>query len=135
MEISAEITRLIIDESSDQQLVFVAEKDGNRFFPIMIGVPEALALDRAINGIEPPRPMTSELIAYVISGLGCALERFVIPDIRNNVFIGTLVLKSSKGGSVKVDCRPSDGLAIATLLKVPIFVESSVFDVVCPTNE
>ncbi len=130
MEIESEVKRIIINEHSDGQVIVVAEKGNGsrREFPIVVGISEAWRLDCAIKDVKPPRPMTPDLIISTISGLGCAIEKLVISDIRNHIFIGTLVIKKPKGGFVKIDCRPSDGLILATLVKVPIYVEEKVFD-------
>ena len=130
MEIESEIKRIIINERSDGQVIVVGEKGkgSRRAFPIMVGIPEAWRLDCAIKDVKPPRPMTHDLIISTISGLGCAIEKLVISDLRDHIFIGTLVIKKPKSSFVKIDCRPSDGLILATLVKAPIYVEEKVFD-------
>lgn len=130
MQIESEIKRVIMNERDpDGQIIVVGEKGNGsgRAFPIIIGVAEILKLNYAIKGIKPPRPMTHDLIISTISGLGCAIEKLVISDLRNHIFIGNLVVRNSKGLR-NIDCRPSDGLILATLAKAPIYVEEKVFD-------
>ena len=66
MEIPVELSRIIINESVDQQIIVLSERDGDRSFPIVIGMPEILALDRRLKRIELPRPMTHDLLAALI---------------------------------------------------------------------
>jgi len=127
MQIEMEICRIIINEMSDQQVVVLKETEGERAFPIVIGMVEVFALDRVVNGIKCPRPMTHDLIASVIEALGATVERLVICDIRDHVFYGNLVL-SIGGREEDVDCRPSDGMVIAAMCKAPISAEERVFE-------
>jgi bifunctional DNase/RNase len=127
MQILSEIKTLLINELSDEHMVLIGEKKGQRGISMIIGFAEAVAIYRTMRNEVPPRPMTHNLINNTIEKLGGALERLVISDIRDHVFIGTLVVKNSKG-RLKIDCRPSDGMALATLAGAPIFVKERVFD-------
>ncbi|MBN2591736.1 MAG: bifunctional nuclease family protein, partial [Sedimentisphaerales bacterium] len=60
MEVAAELSRIIINEMSDQQIIVLKEKDGERSFPIVIGIVEIFAIDRRLKGIKPARPMTHD---------------------------------------------------------------------------
>ena len=56
MDIEMELSRIIINETSDQQIIVLKERDGERSFPIVIGIVEIFAIDRRLKGIAPPRP-------------------------------------------------------------------------------
>ena len=73
MEMEAELSRIIINEMSDQQVIVIKERHGTRSFPIVIGIVEIFAIDRRLKGIEPPRPMTHDLLANVIENLGAKI--------------------------------------------------------------
>ena len=127
MEVEVELSRIIINETSDQQVIVLKEKHGERGFPVVIGIVEIFAIDRRLKGIKPPRPMTHDLLADVIDSLGAKVERIVIDDLRNHVFYAKIHL-SIDGRSVQVDSRPSDAIALCAAIAAPIFVEEHVFD-------
>ncbi len=128
MEIQVELARIIINESSDQQIIVLREKNGQeRNFPIVIGIVEIFAIDRRLKGIEPPRPMTHDLLANVIHGLGAKIDKIVIDDLQDHTFFAKLHL-SANGENFKIDSRPSDAIALGVATDTPIFVEDHVFD-------
>ena len=127
MEIEVELTRIIINEASDQQVVVLKELNGQRSFPIVIGMPEILAIDRRGKGVELPRPMTHDLLGNVIENMGGKLEKVVINDLNSHTFYAQLHIKTT-GGAVVVDSRPSDALALSSGLEVPVFVDEQVFE-------
>ena len=127
MEIEVELTRIIINEASDQQVIVLKDRGGPRSFPIVIGMPEILAIDRRLKGFELPRPMTHDLLGSVITSMGGELERVVINDLNNHTFYAKLYIKSAVGEVVIVS-RPSDALALSAGLKVPVFVDEQVFE-------
>lgn len=126
-EIEVELSRIIINETSDQQIIAITELDGERSFPIVIGINEILAIDRRIKNIELPRPMTHDLLANVIEKLGGNVNRIVITDISNHTFFANLFI-DTESGSVAIDSRPSDAIALGVGLDVPIFVNEQVFE-------
>jgi bifunctional DNase/RNase len=127
MDVEVELSRIIINETSDQQIIVLKERHGPRAFPIVIGIVEIFAIDRRLKGIEPPRPMTHDLLASVIEHLGAKVERIVIDDLRNHTFFAKIYLKMN-GRTVKVDSRPSDAIALCAAIDAPIFVADQVFD-------
>jgi bifunctional DNase/RNase len=127
MEVEVELSRIIINETSDQQIIVLKERNGTRGFPIVIGIVEIFAIDRRLKGIKPPRPMTHDLLASVIDGLGAKVERIVIDDLRNHTFFAKIHL-ALNGRTVQVDSRPSDAIALCAALDAPIFVAEHVFD-------
>jgi bifunctional DNase/RNase len=127
MEKEAELSRIIINETSDQQVIVIKERHGERSFPIVIGIVEIFAIDRRLKGIEPPRPMTHDLLDSVIKGLGARIEKIVINDLRNHTFYAKIHL-SLDGRTIEVDSRPSDAIALGVASNAPIFVVDHVFD-------
>ena len=127
METEAELSRIIINETSDQQIIVLKERHGQRSFPIVIGIVEIFAIDRQLKGIKPPRPMTHDLLGGVIESLGAKVEKIVINDLRNHTFYAKIYL-SSNGRTVKVDSRPSDAIALGAASNAPIYVAEHVFE-------
>jgi bifunctional DNase/RNase len=128
-----ELSRIIISETNDEQVIVLKEVDGERAFPIVIGIWEAVAIDRNIKGKKTPRPMTHDLIENVIAGLDCTLDRIVVTELKDRTFYARLVLRKN-GKMVEVDSRPSDAIALAVQMKAPIYVNESVLDEVTPGN-
>ncbi|MFH0793535.1 MAG: bifunctional nuclease family protein [bacterium] len=121
----------IVEDSSRNQVVILKERDGSRQFPIFIGLFEALALDSAVRGFVPPRPMTHDLVFNVIEGAQSKLVRVLVDDLRDETFHGKLVLELPSGQEVLVDSRPSDAIVLASKRRAPIFVAEHVLDQVC----
>jgi hypothetical protein len=127
MAIRMELSRILIRETDDTHIVELRERDGERVFPIVIGLTEAAAIERRLMGQEPPRPQTHELLAGVIESLGYRLEQVVINDLRNHTFYARLHLR--KGDElVDIDSRPSDAIALGVANDTPIFVEEEVLE-------
>jgi bifunctional DNase/RNase len=127
METEVELSRIIINETSDQQIIVLKERHGQRSFPIVIGIAEIFAIDRRLKGIKPPRPMTHDLLDSVIENLGAKIEKIVINDLRNHTFYAKIHL-SLNGRTVEVDSRPSDAIALGAASNIPIYVADHVFD-------
>jgi len=126
MDVEVELSRIIINETSDQQIIVLKERHGERAFPIVIGIVEIFAIDRRLKGITPPRPMTHDLLANVIDGLGARVQRIVIDDLRDHTFYAKIYLQVD-GRTVKIDSRPSDAIALCAAINAPIFVADHVF--------
>ena len=127
MDVEVELSRIIINEASDQQIIVLNERNGHRSFPIVIGIVEIFAIDRRLKGIKAPRPMTHDLLDSVIRGFNAKVEKIVIDDLRNHTFYAKIHL-SSNGKTVKIDSRPSDAIALGTATKAPIYVAEHVFE-------
>ena len=127
MNIEVELSRIIINETSDQQIIVLKERHGERSFPIVIGIVEIFAIDRRLKGIKPPRPMTHDLLDSVVENLGAKIEKTVINDLRNHTFYAEIYL-SVNGRTVKIDSRPSDAIALGVASNVPIYVAEHVFE-------
>ncbi len=127
MAIQVELKRIIITETSEQQVIYLKEVTGERSFPIVIGNHEAEAIERRLKGVPTPRPFTHELLANVIERMDGKLERIVINDLQDHTFFARLVIRQA-GKMTEVDCRPSDAIALGVASDVPIFVQEHVLD-------
>ncbi len=125
MDVQVDLARIIITETSDQQVIVLKERDGERQFPIVIGSYEAFAIDRRLKGIQHPRPLTHDLMASVIESLHGDLERIVVCDLRQGTFFAQLIIRLD-GELIEVDARPSDAIALGVAMETPIFVSEHV---------
>lgn len=124
--IQVELNKIIIDEKRQDQIIVLKEKEGSRQLPIVIGFLEASSIKMKLSGIEPPRPMTHDLLASLVGTLEARLERLVIDKMINNTFHAKLEFKTKDGAVKIVDARPSDGVALAVRSGAPIFVEEDI---------
>ncbi len=125
MLVQMDLTRIIITETGDSQIIVLQERNGTRQFPIMIGITEALAIDRRLKNLRSPRPLTHDLMAAIIEHLDADLEKIVISDLRDHTFYAKLVVRRN-GDLVEIDSRPSDAIALGVTSQTPIFVEEEV---------
>lgn len=129
MSVQMELSKIIISEMQDQQIIVLTEVDGDRKFPIVIGSPEAMAIDRRLKGHIHPRPLTHDLLASVIEQLGGNIDRIEINNLQDHTFFARIHIKQD-GQVVKVDSRPSDAIALGVATNVPIYVAEHVLEAV-----
>lgn len=132
--VQVELVKIIIDEKNDQHAVVLREKDGARQVPIVIGFVEASSIQMRIAGVTTPRPLTHDLLASVIQALDARVDYVLVDDLVDGTFFAKLSLKDRDGHPVLVDTRPSDGIALAVRLNIPMFVEEKVFQQTLTTD-
>ncbi len=132
MLVRMDLARIVIIDSDDEKMsmIILREVDGDRAFPILIGVHEAYAIDRRIKRITVQRPMTHDLIEQLIGELDYKLDQILIHELRDSTFFAKLVLRHN-GKVVEVDSRPSDAIAIGAGTDTPIYVDDSILDEIC----
>lgn len=149
MAVRMELARILIRELNDYQVIELREvaavpsedgKEGEgaeesfsqvengRSFPIVIGLPEAQAIERRLKGQTVKRPQTHDLLINLMLALGGKLESIIINDLSEHTFFAQLNVRDSAGKLLKIDSRPSDAIAIGIASNVPIFVEEHVLD-------
>ena len=119
---------------NQQRIVMLREQNVERYLPIFIGTYEAEEITIALQDVEVARPRTHDLLKSVIHALNARLLRLEIVALRDNVFYGMLVVEANHR-DVEIDCRPSDGLALAVRAHVPILVAREVLDAAGITPE
>jgi bifunctional DNase/RNase len=129
MPVEMLLSRIIISEIHDQQIIYLREVDGERQFPIVIGIFEATSIDRRVKGYQTPRPLTHDLIVSIVEQLGGELDSVVICDLREGTYFAELRVRS-EGELVSIDARPSDAIAVAVTCEppLPIFVNEEVLE-------
>jgi bifunctional DNase/RNase len=122
-----EIKGLMLDPSSNVPIVILRDEGSDVFLPIWIGIFEANAIALRIEGVEPPRPMTHDLLLASVHTLGAAIDRIVISDLQESTFFAVIHLNRN-GETVTIDSRPSDAIALALRADAPIFVLRTVLE-------
>jgi uncharacterized protein len=125
MQIQMTIKGLMIDPITNMPIIVLRDEEGQRILPIWVGVFEANAIALQIENVQTPRPMTHDLLRNVINDLRASVERIVVCDLKENTFYATIELKG-RDGSLAIDARPSDAIALALRTASPIFVEEGV---------
>lgn len=145
MAVRMELGRILIRELADYQIIELREvlpasptplSDDEAFerlqsarkFPIVIGLPEAQAIERRLKGIPIKRPQTHDLLANVIRELGATLVSISVTDLDDHTFYATLDLTTENGLELHIDARPSDAIALGIAESVPIYVAETVLE-------
>ena len=108
-----------------QRVVILKEKSADMYLPIWIGPAEADSIAVKLQDVSVPRPLTHDLLNLVITTLGGEVSHIVVSELLNDTFYAKITIQLN-GNSFEVDCRPSDALALAVRVKVPIYVEDEV---------
>ena len=116
---------LMMDSNSNGPIVILRNEDNSKFLPIWIGFFEANAIALRLEGAEPPRPMTHDLMMTFLGNLEAVIHRVVISALENNTFFAEITLQSD-GEELVVDSRPSDAIALALRAEAPIYVSPEV---------
>ncbi|HSI97380.1 MAG TPA: bifunctional nuclease family protein [Gaiellaceae bacterium] len=110
-----------------QPIVLLKTADDDRFLPIWIGHAEAAAILMRLQGALPPRPMTHDLLADVVSELQGEIVRVAVTELRENTFYARITIVQN-GREVEIDSRPSDANALAVRCDAQIFAAEEVIE-------
>jgi uncharacterized protein len=129
MPVQMELSRIIISEINDQQVIYLKEVDGPRIFPILIGIFEATSIDRRVKKFTTPRPLTHDLLVDLVKMLGGEFQDVIISDIQDHTYFAILRIRQGEK-LIEIDARPSDAIAVAVSSDppLPIFVEEDVLE-------
>jgi bifunctional DNase/RNase len=110
-----------------QRVVILKEKEADRYLPIWIGPAEAEAIAVKLQGVTAPRPLTHDLLRSAIDSLGASIDSIVVSDLKSDTFYAKIILDVN-GKQIEIDSRPSDALALAVRVDVPIYADEAVLD-------
>lgn len=129
MLVEMQLSRVIISEINDQQVIYLKEVDGDRHFPILIGIFEATTINRRLLEVEPPRPLTHQLLKSAIEELGGEAEDIVINGLHEHTYYAIIRVRRD-GELIEIDSRPSDAIALSVQYEpaLPIYVDREVLD-------
>lgn len=126
MYVEMNVAGVALDPQSKSPVVLLRDAERHYTLPIWIGVLEAAAIAYALEGVEPPRPMTHDLMKMLLEELGASVPRIDVDTVEDNVFHAKIHLELPGGGTRLIDCRPSDALALALRTRARIFAEEKV---------
>ncbi len=124
-DVRVQVARVGFDDQTGANYVLLLDEKESRALPIMIGESEAQAIMLALHGIKPERPFTHDLIRSIIGQTGNKVDRIVIGDMRDEIYYATIYMD---GGRYSIDSRPSDAIALAMGMNVPIYVNNKLFE-------
>ncbi len=129
MPVQMELSRIIISDINGQQVIYLRELNGDRTFPILIGLFEATSIDKKVKGHPSPRPSTHDLIVNMVEDLGGELDSVVISELRDHTFYANLRVRLDSE-LIEIDARPSDAIAVAVTCEppLPIYVSEDVLN-------
>ena len=129
MPVQMELSRIIISEINDQQVIYLKEVEGERTFPILIGIFEATSIDRRVKQYQSPRPLTHDLLVSIVESLGAELQDVVISELKEHTYFAKLRVRH-EGELIEIDARPSDAIAVAVTCdpQLPIYVAEEVLN-------
>jgi bifunctional DNase/RNase len=110
-----------------QRVVILKEKESDRYLPIWIGPAEADAIAVRLQDVTVARPLTHDLLRSIIDTLGGSIQYIVVNDLANDTFYARIIMEVD-GRTMEIDSRPSDAIALAVRVQVPIFAEEAVLD-------
>ena len=123
-----EVIGVRVEMPSNQPIILLREIDGTRFLPIWVGAVEATAIAFAQQGLEPPRPLTHDLMAQLFEKFDARLVAVHINELRDGVFYSTLQMRDSLANLVQLSARPSDAIALALRTQSNILAGSDLLD-------
>ncbi len=123
-----ELIGVRVEMPANTPMLLLREAQGrHRLLPIYIGSPEASAIHYALEGVEPPRPLTHDLFLDVLSELGATVTRVVVTEIRDRTYYAELHLETPNGAKV-ISARPSDAVALAVRCGAELFASDELVD-------
>ncbi len=124
-----ELVGVRVEVPANTPMVLLREQSGRqRLLPIYIGTPEATAIHYALEGVDPPRPLTHDLFMQTLTVLGITLEQIVVTEMREHTYFAELHLRSAERGVTVLSARPSDAIALAVRCSAPLFASEELLD-------
>lgn len=110
-----------------QRVVVLKEKDAQRYLLIWVGSSEAGSIAMALQGVEPPRPLSHDLMMSLLADFGARVTRILVNRLKDDTYYALITVEAG-ATSLEIDARPSDAIALALRAKAPIFAEEAVLD-------
>lgn len=127
MLVEVKVQSLGLDTATNSPLVILQEIGGERVLPIWIGPSEARAIAMRMAEMEFSRPLTHDLLASVLKGLGGALRKVIITRVQDSTYYAELIVQRN-GDVISLDARPSDSIAVALRMDARIFAQEELLE-------
>ncbi len=125
--IEMELTGVRVELPTNQPIVLLRERNGERYLPIWIGAAEAAAIALSLQGVATPRPMTHDLMKNMLEDLSVQVQRIVVTELRESTYYAMITMQRN-GDTYEISSRPSDAIALAVRMAVPIFASEDVLN-------
>lgn len=125
--IEVEIDSIRVSLMSQHRVVVLKEADTDRYLPIWIGPFEADAITIQLQDVQVARPLTHDLLKSMIDEMGATVSHVMVNELKNDTFFARIVMDIN-GESIEIDARPSDAIALAVRVNVPVFVSDEVME-------
>jgi bifunctional DNase/RNase len=125
--IEMELTGVRVELPTNQPIVLLRERSGERYLPIWIGAAEAAAIALSLQGVVTPRPMTHDLLKTILEDLSVEVQRIIVTELRDSTFYASIQMQKG-GDALEISSRPSDAIALAVRMSVPIFANEDVLE-------
>jgi uncharacterized protein len=125
--IEMELTGVRVELPTNQPIVLLRERSGERYLPIWIGAAEAAAIALSLQGVVTPRPMTHDLLKTILEDLSVEVQRIIVTELRDSTFYASIQMQKGTD-ALEISSRPSDAIALAVRMAVPIFANEDVLE-------
>lgn len=125
--VPVELVGVRIELPTNQPIVLLRESGGTRYLPIWIGADVATAIAFALEGVEPQRPLTHDLLKISVEALGAQVDRVTVTALEDGIYYADLVFVLDSR-EIVVSSRPSDAIALAARTSAPLFVSARVLE-------
>ena len=135
--IEMDLAGVRVELPSNQPIVLLKEREGERYLPIWIGAAEAAAIALSLQGVVTPRPMTHDLMKNILEEMAVQVSEIVITELRDGTFFAVINMQRN-GSAFEISSRPSDAIALAVRLNTPIFASEEVLSeasILIPTGD
>ena len=123
--IEMDLAGVRVELPSNQPIVLLKEREGERYLPIWIGAAEAAAIALSLQGVVTPRPMTHDLMKNILEEMAVQVSEIVITELRDGTFFAVINMQRN-GSAFEISSRPSDAIALAVRLNTPIYASEEV---------
>ncbi len=127
MELEFKVSGVLSDKA-EEQIVVLKRGGENQTFTFWVGPAEGDAIKLVLDNVNPPRPMSHDLLRNVLDQFSIKVLKVVIHTIKDATYLANIHLVNQGGGELTIDARPSDAIALALRTHSPIFVRKDIIN-------
>ncbi|MCM8763913.1 MAG: bifunctional nuclease family protein [Candidatus Omnitrophica bacterium] len=126
--VRVEVENIVLNIATSTPIVILKDRKTGSILPIVIGLFEAQAILLILEKEDFPRPLTHDLLRSIIEKMNGKITKLEIHSLKENTYYANLIIETATGSIIKVDCRPSDGIALALRASAPIFASEDLME-------